>query len=114
VSPRRLSGWEPAEVTTYEYDGDRLVRAVTIREPEFSTVDTAALLEARRRARVRRGPHGYTIAEATDPDNQFAFVAKPRQDWAMRALNQAQEAYKRDNPGATDLSSLVWDVKKRS
>jgi hypothetical protein len=101
-------------VTTFEYDGDRLVSSVTIREAEFSPLDVAALLEARRRARVRRGPHGYTIAEATDPDNQFNFVAKPRQDWAMRALNQAQEAYRAENPKATDLHSLVWDVQKRS
>jgi hypothetical protein len=109
-----LSGWEPAEVTSYEYDGDRLVRTVTVQEPEFSTLDVAVLLEARRRARVRRGPHGYTIAEATDPENQFAFVAKPRQDWAMRALELAQKAYKAENPGATDAGSLVWDVQKRS
>lgn len=91
-----------------------MVRSVTIREPEFSALDVAVLLEARRRVRVRRGPHGYTIAEATDPANQFAFVAKPRQDWAMRALNQAQDAYKRENPKATDLNSLVWDVQRRS
>jgi hypothetical protein len=101
-------------VTTYEYDGDRLVRSVTIREAEFSPLDVAAMLEVRRRANVRRGPHGYTIAEATDPANQFAFVAKPRQDWAMRALNQAQETFKRENPKATDLHSVVWDVQKRS
>jgi hypothetical protein len=101
-------------VTTYEYDGDRLVSSVTIREAEFSPLDVAALLEARRRARVRRGPHGYTVAEATDPDNQFAFVAKPRQDWALRAMNQARAAYEAENPKATDLGSLVWDVQKRS
>lgn len=102
-------------MTTFEYDdAGRVVASVTVREAEFSPLDVAALLEVRRRARVRRGPHGYTIAEATDPENQFAFVAKPRQDWAMRALNQAQETYKRENPKATDLHSLVWDVQKRS
>lgn len=113
MSPRRLSGWEPAEVTTCEYDGDRLIRTVTIREPEFSNLDVAVLIEARRRRRVRRGPHGYPISEATDPDNQFAFkAANPTRDWAMKALTQAQRAWYAANPQDEGDPSLVWNVEK--
>lgn len=109
-----MSGWEPAEVTSFEYDGDRLVRSVTIREPEFNTVDVAALLEVRRRRNVRRGPHGYTITEATDPANQFLWEAKPRKDHALKAVVDAQRLYNAANPDADDLKSLIWDVTKRA
>jgi hypothetical protein len=100
-------------VTTYEYDGDRLVASVTIREPEFSSLDVAVLLEARRRQRVKRGPHGYPITEAMDPDNQFAFKAdKPVRDWAMTALHQAQKAWFASHPEDKGDPSLVFPVEK--
>jgi hypothetical protein len=90
-----------------------VVRSVTIREPEFSTLDVAVLLEARRRSRVKRGPHGYSIRDATDPDNQFAFKASnPTRDWAMRALTQAQKAWYAANPQDEGDPSLVWNVEK--
>lgn len=85
-----------------------------MREPEFDDLDVAALIEARRRARVRRGPHGYTIEEATDPANQFAFEAKPRQDWAMKTQLETERRYREANPDAKDLASLVWDVTRRT
>lgn len=114
VSPRRLSGWEPAEVTTREYDADgREVRSVTVREAEFSPLDVAALIEARRRQRVRRGPHGYTVADATDPDNQFAFKAgRPVRDWAMVALTTAQKQWFAEHPDDKNDPSLVFHVEK--
>lgn len=40
-----MDGREPAEVTEHEYDaGGRLVRSVTIREPEFTEQDRGELL----------------------------------------------------------------------
>lgn len=86
---------------------------MTITEPEFTDIDVAALLEAARRANVRRGPHGWTVAEATDPANQHAFVAKPRQDWAMRTMLEAKRLARLAAPDATDHDSVVWDVLKR-
>jgi hypothetical protein len=102
-------------VTTYEYDGDgRVVRSATVREPEFSDLDVATLIEARRRQRVKRGPHGYPINEAMDPDNQFAFKAdKPVRDWAMAALHQAQKAWFASHPEDKGDPSLVFPVEKR-
>jgi hypothetical protein len=102
-------------VTTYEYDDDgRVVRAVTVAESEFSALDVAALLEAKRRGNVRRGPHGYTIAEATDPADQFNWEAHPRQDYALKALRKAQRDARAAAPDATDHDSVVWDVRKKS
>lgn len=114
VSPRRLLGWEPGEVTTYEYDDDgRLLRAVTVREPEYSAWDRAVLLADVAASKVPRGHHGVPLHEAADPENQFAFeVPPPRMDWAQKALDDAQEAFKKQNPKAP-MGALMWKVARR-
>lgn len=114
VSPRRLAGWEPGEVTTFEWDGaGRLLRAVTVREPEFSDVDVAMLLADYERQHLPRGRHGIPLAEAMDPVNQFAYeVPPPSTDWAQKAQNDAEEAYKKSYPQA-DMGSLLFRVKRR-
>lgn len=114
VSPTRLTGWEPAEVTTFEWDGaGRLVRAVTIREPEFSDVDVAMLLADYEREHEPRGRHGRPMVEAMDTSNQFGYeVPPPSTDWAQKALNEAEEAYKKRYPQA-DMGSLLFRVKLR-
>ena len=113
IAPRRLTGWEPGEVTTFEWDDDgRLVSAVTVREPEFSPADVALLLANFENAHKPRGRHGWPLDVAMDPANQFAFeVGAPSTDWAQRKLNEAQEKYKRTWPDA-DMDSLMWDVKR--
>ena len=110
-----MTGWEPAEVTSFEYDADgRVVRAVTVRESEFSLGDVAALVASRRAESVRRSPTGYTLAEAKDPANQFAFEVKnPKRDWAVAALNSAQERFYTQYPKAKGDPSLIWDVRRR-
>ncbi|RUQ06685.1 hypothetical protein D8M34_06600 [Microbacterium sp. HSID17254] len=115
VSPRRLFGWEPSTVTTYEYDGSgRVVRAVTVQESEFSDWDVAALLADRAEAAVPRGPHGIPIADATDPANQYKFsVELPTTDFAARALHEAQERYRKQYPDA-DMGSLLWRVERKA
>jgi len=114
IAPRRLTGWEPGEVTTFEWDGaGRLVRAVTVREAEFSEVDVAMLLAEFERANVLRGRHGRPMSEATAPENQFAYdVPPPTTDWAQKKLKEAQEAFKKSWPQA-DMDSLLWLVTKR-
>jgi hypothetical protein len=76
VSLRRFAdGWEPAEVTEYEYDdAGRLVRSVTRREPEWDEEQRAwmlALDECERLScdgcggwlpdTLRRGPGEYVV-----------------------------------------------------
>lgn len=119
MSPRRLSGWEPAEVTTFEYDDDgRLVGAVTEREPEWSSSDRESLLALLEASRV--GPHGHPMSEATSPladpsnwDREYEYVVPPPAlDFAQDALNKRKQAY-RDQYPDKDLSALVWRVERR-
>jgi hypothetical protein len=115
--------WEPAEVTTFEYDDDgRLIRSVTVREAEFSPEDVALLIASRRSERVKRSPTGYTIAEATDPENADAFYVRrnekgvplPKRDYSMIPLLRAQDDYYKQFPDAKGDSSYVWTVEKRT
>jgi hypothetical protein len=67
-SVRRLQGWEPSESTSYEYDvTGRLSSSRTTVESEFDPTDIA-WLEALEEYERTVGPHGFTMAEATDPD----------------------------------------------
>lgn len=119
VSPRRLMGWEPAEVTTYQYDGDRLVRAVTVREAEFTLADLASLAGNRADALAPRGSHGHLMSEATsadaDPSSEDALweyqPVGPRRDYAATASVAARKAYEQKYPDA-DLSGLVWATRR--
>lgn len=118
-SPRALMGWEPASVTTYEYDGDRLVRSVTVREPEFSLTDLASLLENRADALAPRGSHGHLLAESMDPNadaaswsSEFRYKAVgPRKDHAQAAMDAARKEYEAKYPDA-DTSALRWAVER--
>jgi len=115
VSHRRLSGWEPAEVTTYEYDGDRLVRSVTVREGEF-TPDEVALLLASRRVAADMGSHGVPMSEATDPAHRGKFIVNeaPRVDYARLAIAKKRDHYYAENPSAKDDSAAhIWYIKGR-
>lgn len=109
VSPRRLAGWEPAEVTTFERDADGVVvRAVTVREAEFSRADVALLLASRRAARVPRNRLGIPFAEATDPARQYDWeVPLPVTDFTVRKLNAETAAYRKSFPDA-DMDSLIF------
>lgn len=113
MSPRRLAGWEPAQVTTFERDfWGRVVRSVTVQESEFSPSDVDVLIASRRRDALPRGPHGHLLSEATDPESQYKWRAQlPITDFVAKELNAAQENYSKKYPDA-DMSSLLWDVEK--
>lgn len=111
MSPSRLLGWEPAEYTTYVYEGDRLVESVTVREPEFSAWDRALLLGDRARSEIQQGRHGLPISVATDPANRGRFaVPLPTTDFAAEALSRAQDAYRKKYPDAP-FDALLWRVE---
>lgn len=109
-----MLGWEPAEVTSYEYDAaGRVSRTVMIREAEFSPWDLALMLDSRRAEKEPRGSHGWTIAEATNPENQFKFYApSPTKDFAAEALHREQESYRKRFP-SVDMGSILWRVEKK-
>jgi hypothetical protein len=114
VSHRRLSGWEPAEVTTFEYDGDRLVRTVTVREPEFTHGERSLLLASRAIGRDVNA-YGIPLSEAMDAANQFAFEAQesPVIDWAEKTARDAQDRFYAGRPKGETRNGHRWGRVKR-
>lgn len=142
VSPRRLSGWEPRTVTTYEYDTvsfssgarwrwlravhewvwavanpPRLLGSVTEREPEWARDDVEGLLALLERGRV--GSHGQPMSEATSPladpsnrDRGWDYEVDVFTDFAQQKLSREQEAFKQAYGDDADMASLRWVVRK--
>ncbi|MFC3504802.1 hypothetical protein ACFOOK_28075 [Micromonospora krabiensis] len=112
VAPRRLDGWEPAETTVYEYDAGRLVRSVTVREPEWSEQDRAwmAALVGYRASLCPCGcGHPAEQTQAHESDGRTFVVPPPVRCRARTALVQAQAQYE-DTP---QPEALLWSVERR-
>lgn len=106
-----MNGWEPAEVTSYEYDdAGRLVRTVTVREAEW-TRDEVALFVAARRVEADMGPHGIPWSRAVDPDAKFMADPVPTLNKAVDAVARAEDAYHKKWPNAPKRG-LVWRVRQ--
>lgn len=81
-------------------------------EPRFTRADKAILLAARRQALEPRGPHGFTMAEATDKKNFGKFkVGQPITDLALKVQSEAREAW-RTKYGADGMEYLMFRVEK--
>lgn len=110
ISPRRWQGWEPAEVSSLEYDDQgRLTRIITVREPEWSAHDRRLIREVREEQRVPRGRHGIALIDAIDPKNADRFIVEPVVDFAQTALDKAEHD-RRKIVKAEDDWSLIWRV----
>lgn len=98
-------------MTTYVYDGDRLVRSVTVREPEFDEHERVLQLAASRRV---VGDHGIPLDVAMDPANQFAFKApkKPLMDWAEKAQKDDMDSYYATRPKGESRNGHRWGPVK--
>lgn len=114
-----MSGWEPVEATTYEYDDyGRLVGSVTEREPEWSREDVEALIALMEAKRV--GPHGHPMDEAvsrdgdpSNPDRKWDWVVPlPTVDFPQQALDREKKRYSKSYPDA-EVEALRWRVEKR-
>ena len=87
---------------------------MTVREPEWSPDDVAAVLASRRRFNTKRSPTGYPLTEATDPANRGKFtVDLPTTDFALQALLREQKRYEEKFPSAKGDRSLIWNVGKK-
>lgn len=89
-----MEGREPTTVTEYEYDGDRLVRAVATPEPEWTEQDTAEQLAL---AEYRDGlcdccglPKSITWVHERDAPK---FTVSKRYCLARRTLIETQQAF---------------------
>jgi hypothetical protein len=74
VSYRRFHGWEPATVTTHEYDQDgRLLRSTARQEAEFDDSDRAMFLGLQEYEDGLCPNCGLPLDETTDGGNEFAY-----------------------------------------
>lgn len=107
-------GWEPGEVTSFEYDDDgRMVRAITVRESEFSYLDRRWMLDSRQAEQAPRGSHGWLMSEATDPANQGKFFTPPpTTDFAALAEINGREEMEKVYKGKIPLGALKLRVDK--
>ena len=97
-------------MTTHEYDdAGRLVRTVTVAEPEW-TADEVALFLAARRVEADMGPHGVPWSEAMAPGAKYVADAVPSQNAAVAAVARAKDAYFTQWPKAP-REGLVWRVR---
>lgn len=98
-------------MTTFEYDGERLVRSITVREPEFDAAERAVLL-ASRRLQHETNRFGVPIAEAMDPKNQFKFQGfeAPKVDWSEKAVEDAKDRFYKAWPDA-NRNGHRWGIK---
>lgn len=112
---RRFLGWEPAEVTTFEYDGSgRLVRAVTVREPEYSDLDRRWLAKSFEDEKTPRGSHGVPISEATDPQYRGKWVVPaPVIDFVEVERVAAAEKAKKTYGDAFPTSAFRFTVERK-
>lgn len=105
-------------VTRFEYDdAGRLIRSVSVSEPEWSPDDVALLVASKILGR-EIGSHGFPMSEAMDPANQFGFSGPqaPLVDFAEKARLDAQDAFykqhdKKDHP--VNRNGHIWGVTKR-
>lgn len=111
ISLRRFDGWEPAEETTYEYDGDgRLVRSVTTRETEWTEEEQDWMLAlSEYRASLCPCGCGHPLRETAAQEGTHEWtVPPPVRCLARDALSIAQNTAQRDRPEA-----LLWRVERR-
>lgn len=137
-----MSGWEPAEVTRYEYEDPsafvskarwrwlravlewawalahppRIVTSITARESEWCRADVEALIAFIEMGRV--GPHGQPMSEATsplaNPSNRDRQWEYKVEAWADFAA-KAESEFKRDYKkryGDDALDGIKFIVKK--
>ena len=113
VSPSALFGRGPIERHEH-FDTTGVLTGVTVvhRSPEFTREDVALLL-ALRRQKAEIGSHGFSKAEATDPNSRGQFEAYPIVDWVDAAVSKAAAMRRKeypDDPG----HGLKWGVRRRN
>lgn len=113
-------------MTTYDYDDQgRMVRSVTVREPEW-TPDEVSVLIASKHLEMRDST-GHLIVEATDllanparKDWTHRYVAGvpypdgtrgPVTNWAEKAAADARKRWREIYPDE-DMSGLHWPVER--
>lgn len=116
VSPRRFWGWEPKQVTSYEYDeSGQMIRSVTRTEAEWDDVQHAlafAVQQIEDETCAGCGqPTGEAYSPLADPSNhgkQWAYKAVSKRCHGCTAMAKKQEKLKDAAYGA----ALRFPVEK--
>lgn len=118
MSLRRFCGWEPAEVTTHEYDErDRLAASVTRREPEWDDAQRAWMLAlgVYEQSLCRRC--GHNLHDTLDPDTSGTmlasreWVAEESQCFGCTALAVSEQARSGDDNNKIPLQALIYTAR---
>lgn len=118
---RRLNGWEPAEITEYEYADGVLVRSITRSEPEFDDEQRDLLLASVEfEASIDSNGHllAETMSDDADPTNyesDLRFSARgPFFNWAEKARLDDVDRYRSEFPkdSPPNLNGAYWVVEK--
>ena len=98
-----MHGWEPAESTVFEYDGDRLIRTTTTREPEWDAQEVGYLLASRAIEFEPKNSLGTPLSVAMDPKHQFDWIppTAPTIDWQEKSAGDTKDGFYKQYPDAS-------------
>lgn len=99
-------------MTEYEYDDQgRMVRSVTVREPEFDA-GQLTLLRAHQDREGSLNEFGIPLSIATDPANQFRWITDdaPTVDWAAYYLEAKKRQVYGDKDQGPNRAGHLWGV----
>lgn len=120
VSPRRLFGWEPSQVTEILRDKQgRVVQLLSRRESEFSDSDREMLLAYTKRQSMILS-HGQPIDEVTDAranptyygEGAYRYLVHYELDHAQAAIDAERAKLKAQNPDMDLSAYLFWTERK--
>jgi hypothetical protein len=113
-------------VTEHEYDdAGNVIRSTAVREPEYDETDLL-MLAAWWEHKAETGDYGENLMDATDPEAdpanrqaKYRYVAGvekngqrlPLVNYAQKAVQDAQDKYKADNPTA-NTNGHLWPVER--
>ena len=104
-----MNGWAPS---TRTYDAEGQLISFTVSEPRFTPGEVDLLIASRRNDDEPRGPHGFTIAEATDPKNRYRFrPGVRRRDFAQEVLKAQIKADQRTFGDDYDRYAPLYSVE---
>lgn len=83
--------------------------SVTVTEPRFTPREVDVLLASRRKEQEPRGAHGFTLAEATNPDVRGRIrVPLPTRDFIQQRIDKERRAYEKRYGEHADMNSLYF------
>lgn len=114
ISPKRLDGWEPREVTVHHRNRrGQITRSVTTREAEWDPHQRGLVLALQMYESLVHGPCGHYLPDSTaaDADGRYHVDAPTR----CHACTAQARAFKQhlDSPHDAHPEALLWHAERR-